>query len=212
MNRFWGEYDKQLERAGGAPLYWGYYRNNNVMRSASSYWHETHYPVCDELYVAYALGGGYLIDMRAVREYLGPLLRHEWLTLIKAEDAWTSTALSPLNMRRVHDVRFDTSHGKRDCAPFYLVLHKNDAAEQRALHTHLQLSPNNSCAPDTHHDPNGINMYAYDPRVPPFAAGHQVRVHPDQPDHPKLTDWSLWDDYSRSRLQKYLVEHNVSVE
>ncbi len=74
----------------------------------------------------------------------------DWLHNIGAEDAWMSTAVSPIDAVRVHDVRFDTSHGKRDCAPFYMVLHKNDDVAQRELHAWLAEHPGDPCLGKLH--------------------------------------------------------------
>ncbi len=60
-------YEKRLADARPRPLYWGYYRNNNVEREEHSIWREADYPTCDGFYVPYALGGGYVLTMDLVR-------------------------------------------------------------------------------------------------------------------------------------------------
>jgi galactosylxylosylprotein 3-beta-galactosyltransferase len=173
-------------KAAHSPFYWGYYRNNEVYRDSSSMWYEPNYFLC-ELYIPYALGGGYVMSMDLVA-LIADLARPDWLIHLGAEDAWVSTVLSIVNQTRFHDIRFDTSHGRRDCASYYTVMHKIDADEQHQLWSRLAKDPDAVCpGPDP---ADGVGVYAYDQVMRPSKCCSLF--HYKSPEDPSIWDARLW--------------------
>ncbi len=168
------------------PLYWGYFRNNEIYRESHSLWFEPSYPICD-MYVPYALGGGYVISLDLVALVVDLAASHN-LLLLTAEDAWTSTVTSIVDLHRAHDIRFDTSHGRRDCASYYVVLHKRDADEQHAVAERLRVNATAVCeGPDP---PDGPPVYAYDHGMRPSKCCSLF--HFKRPDDPAIWDARRW--------------------
>lgn len=89
-------------------LYWGFFDGRaNVKRVGK--WKEKEWILCDK-YLPYALGGGYVLSQSLVHY----IARNEkMLSLYNSEDVSLGVWLSPLNITRKHDTRFDTEFIKR---------------------------------------------------------------------------------------------------
>lgn len=58
-------------------------------------------------------------------------------SLYKTEDVSVGSWLSPLNVTRIHDPRFDTEYVSRGCSNTYLVTHKHSPGSMKSLHQNL---------------------------------------------------------------------------
>jgi len=110
---------KQPSVAKYQQLYWGFF-DGRARPFKKGKWSEKDWNLCD-LYVPYALGGGYVIS-RSLVTYLGKNAPH--LRLFFNEDVSLGTWLAPVNVHRQHDVRFDTEFKSRGCSNSYLITHK----------------------------------------------------------------------------------------
>lgn len=109
-------------------LYWGYF-NGRANIKTSGPWQESSYNLCDR-YLPYALGGGYLISQnlsKFIAQY------SDQLSIYKSEDISMGTWLSPFDIHKRHDVRFDTAYMPRKCKNYHIVMHKRNAEEMRKI-------------------------------------------------------------------------------
>ncbi|XP_065218483.1 beta-1,3-galactosyltransferase 6 [Planococcus citri] len=118
-------------------LYWGFFDGSAHVKKAGK-WKESNWFLCDR-YLPYALGGGYVLSQRLVQ-----FIAHnsEYLNIYKTEDVSVGSWLSPLNITRVHDSRFDTEYKSRGCFNSYLVTHKHEPDDMRKIHSNLMSSGN----------------------------------------------------------------------
>ncbi|KAM4704512.1 beta-1,3-galactosyltransferase 6 isoform 2-T2 [Rhinophrynus dorsalis] len=91
-------------------LYWGFFSGRGRVKSGGK-WKESAWVLCD-YYLPYALGGGYVLSWDLVR-YLS--LSREFLAQWQSEDVSLGAWLAPLDVKRVHDPRFDTEYKSRGC-------------------------------------------------------------------------------------------------
>lgn len=123
---------KELTNQPQEKLYWGFFKGgSSVFRKGK--WKEEDWFVCDT-YLPYALGGGYILSADLV-EYLVNSSR--FLQQYKSEDVSLGLWLSPLNIHRVHDVRFDTEYKSRGCFNSYLITHKQSTVQMREKHANI---------------------------------------------------------------------------
>jgi galactosylxylosylprotein 3-beta-galactosyltransferase len=122
---------RQVDRArreSGRPVYWGYFIGSGIVQASGPYG-EPNYHVCQS-YIPYAAGGGYVVSREAIA-FLNES-RH-MLSRFSAEDVSMGTWLAPINVTRIHDMRFDTEcvflrvsvflcDGVRLCVCVYLCL------------------------------------------------------------------------------------------
>lgn len=123
---------EELQKKPQSHLYWGFFKGGSSVFQKGK-WKESEWFLCDT-YLPYALGGGYILSSDLV-EFIaksGPLLQQ-----YKSEDVSVGVWLSPLKIRRVHDVRFDTEFKSRGCYNDYLITHKQSANEMREKHNSL---------------------------------------------------------------------------
>ncbi|XP_078464010.1 beta-1,3-galactosyltransferase 6 [Lampetra fluviatilis] len=128
----------ELRRQDARRLYWGFF-NGRARVKGSGRWKESDWVLCDH-YLPYALGGGYVLSadlVRYVRDN-APMLK-----LFRSEDAALGAWLAPVDLRRVHDPRFDTEFRSRGCSEQYLVTHKQSTEDmlekQQSLRRHGRL-------------------------------------------------------------------------
>uniref|UniRef100_T1JN38 Hexosyltransferase n=1 Tax=Strigamia maritima TaxID=126957 RepID=T1JN38_STRMM len=107
-------------------LYWGYFDGRASVKH-QGHWKEVDWILCDH-YLPYALGGGYVVS-RDLVEYI--YVNEKLLKLYKSEDVSLGTWLAPLDIRRIHDPRFDTEFKSRGCLNSYIVTHKQNIDEMR---------------------------------------------------------------------------------
>ncbi|NXU21289.1 B3GT6 galactosyltransferase, partial [Pardalotus punctatus] len=105
-------------------LYWGFFSGRGRVKSGGK-WKESAWVLCD-FYLPYALGGGYVISADLVR-YLR--LSREYLNLWQSEDVSVGVWLAPVDVKRVHDPRFDTEYKSRGCSNEYVVSHKQSVED-----------------------------------------------------------------------------------
>lgn len=114
-------------------LYWGYF-NGKAHIQKRGLWHESDWLLCD-YYLPYALGGGYVISSDLVR-FVGS--NQQYLKLFNSEDVSLGAWLAPIDVYRVHDLRFDTAAVSRGCSNSYIVTHKQSVYEMREKFWSLQ--------------------------------------------------------------------------
>ncbi|XP_026294292.1 beta-1,3-galactosyltransferase 6 [Frankliniella occidentalis] len=124
-----------MQKADADKLYWGYFNGRAQVRQKGK-WKETSWNLCDR-YLPYARGGGYIISRQLVH-YLAQ--NYLLLNLFKNEDVAVGAWLAPLNVTRVHDVRFDTEWASRGCSNQYLITHPQEISE--IYNTHETLTNN----------------------------------------------------------------------
>ena len=117
----------------GGRLYWGMFRGQGKVLSIGTY-RETHWSTCNK-YLPYALGGGYVLS-RDIAELL--VENRPCLMQYKCEDVAIGAWLSPYNIARKHDARFNTASYTRGCKPPYLISHKVSTAEMHLLQDSLK--------------------------------------------------------------------------
>ena len=100
-------------------LYWGFHRGSSRVKYSGP-WTEPNWILCDR-YLPYALGGGYIISRKLV-EYISNI--SSLLVLYNSEDVSLGAWLSPIQLTRVHDPRFDTEWQSRGCRNAHIVSHK----------------------------------------------------------------------------------------
>ncbi|XP_025053874.1 beta-1,3-galactosyltransferase 6 [Alligator sinensis] len=113
-------------------LYWGFFSGRGRVKSGGK-WKESAWVLCD-YYLPYALGGGYVLSADLVR-YLR--LSREYLNLWQSEDVSLGAWLAPVEVKRVHDPRFDTEYKSRGCNNKYVVTHKQSIEDMLEKHQTL---------------------------------------------------------------------------
>ncbi|NXE15266.1 B3GT6 galactosyltransferase, partial [Lophotis ruficrista] len=113
-------------------LYWGFFSGRGRVKSGGK-WKESAWVLCD-YYLPYALGGGYVISADLVR-YLR--LSRDYLNMWQSEDVSLGVWLAPIDVKRVHDPRFDTEYKSRGCNNKYIVTHKQSIEDMLEKHQTL---------------------------------------------------------------------------
>ena len=116
------EFYKALHLQPSSKLYWGFFDGRSRVKKTGK-WKELSWNICD-LYLPYAVGGGYVLSEDLV-EYISN--NKDTLRKFKSEDISVGLWLAPLDVNRVHDVRFDTEWASRGCSNEYLITHKQNA-------------------------------------------------------------------------------------
>ncbi|XP_046668252.1 beta-1,3-galactosyltransferase 6-like [Homalodisca vitripennis] len=111
-------------------LYWGYFDGRAHVKQMGK-WKETNWFLCDH-YLPYALGGGYVLS-RSLVHYIRQ--NQHLLGTYLSEDVSVGTWLSPLNITRFHDVRFDTEYLSRGCNNSFIVTHKQSPKQMKAFYS-----------------------------------------------------------------------------
>ena len=115
-----------------ARFYWGYMMGFNHVHTYGRY-KETQWSLCDR-YLSYAAGGGYIIS-RDLAEIL--VENRAYLNQYVCEDVSIGAWLSPYNIERRHDTRFNTEALSRGCKSIFLVSHKVSINEMFQLYEDL---------------------------------------------------------------------------
>ncbi|KAM9299155.1 beta-1,3-galactosyltransferase 6 [Gastrophryne carolinensis] len=113
-------------------LYWGFFSGRGRVKSGGK-WKESSWVLCD-YYLPYALGGGYVLSWDLVH-YVN--LNIEYLAFWQSEDVSLGTWLAPVDVKRVHDTRFDTEYKSRGCNNKYIVTHKQSIEDMLEKHQTL---------------------------------------------------------------------------
>lgn len=131
-------------------LYWGYFYGRGHVKTSGP-WKETEWKLCD-YYLPHARGGGYILSKNLVEfvAYTFPILKQ-----YKSEDISLGAWLAPLELTRIHDIRFNTEYKSRGCKDLYIVTHKQSVEDIQKLHSNLQ-KYNKLCIKES------TLMYGYD--------------------------------------------------
>ncbi|XP_018408580.1 PREDICTED: beta-1,3-galactosyltransferase 6 [Nanorana parkeri] len=113
-------------------LYWGFFSGRGRVKGAGK-WKESSWVLCD-YYLPYALGGGYVLSWDLVH-YLR--IGKDYLAQWQSEDVSLGTWLAPVDVKRVHDTRFDTEYKSRGCNNKYIVTHKQSIEDMLEKHQTL---------------------------------------------------------------------------
>ncbi|KAG5835495.1 hypothetical protein ANANG_G00244620 [Anguilla anguilla] len=124
---------EELRAREPARLYWGFFSGRGRVKTAGK-WKESTWALCD-YYLPYALGGGYVLSADLVH-YVR--LNVGYLKAWQSEDVSLGAWLAPVDVRRVHDPRFDTEYKSRGCNNRYLVTHKQSLEDMLEKHQTLQ--------------------------------------------------------------------------
>lgn len=138
-------------------LYWGFFSGRGRVKTAGK-WKESAWELCD-YYLPYALGGGYVLSADLVH-YIH--LNAAFLKIWQSEDVSLGAWLAPVDVKRLHDPRFDTEYKSRGCSNKYLVTHKQSLEDMLEKQQTLQR--------DGHLCKEEVKLrlsYIYDWSVPP---------------------------------------------
>lgn len=120
------------ERTSNQSYYWGYhYKRSPVLKEGK--WEENKWFLCDT-YLPYAAGGGYLLSKDLVRRLV---LNSDGLVLYNNEDVSIGTWLSPYNVYRHHDVRFNTHPVSSKCSDSQIVIAEKSTEAMFAMQRSL---------------------------------------------------------------------------
>ncbi|CAO4366463.1 unnamed protein product [Caenorhabditis nigoni] len=114
-------------------LYWGFL-DGRAKPFRKGKWKEPEWNLCDR-YLPYQLGGGYILSYELVRFLAtnAPLFR-----IYKNEDVSVGAWLAGLDVKYVHDPRFDTEWTSRGCSNEYLITHKHTMQEMTQMYENLK--------------------------------------------------------------------------
>lgn len=138
-------------------LYWGFFDGRASVHRKGK-WVEKNWVLCDH-YLPYALGGGYVLSADMTHFIAS---NKDYLKLYTSEDVSLGAWLAPVDVRRVHDPRFDTEYHSRGCFNSYLVTHKQSIDQMREKYWLLQ-EKGELCASEQ----RTRLSYNYNWRVPP---------------------------------------------
>ncbi len=124
---------EELKTKEPSRLYWGFFSGRGRVKTAGK-WKESAWELCD-YYLPYALGGGYVLSVDLVH-YVR--LNVGFLKTWQSEDVSLGAWLAPVDVKRVHDPRFDTEYKSRGCSNKYLVTHKQSLEDMLEKHQTLQ--------------------------------------------------------------------------
>ncbi|XP_026878890.2 beta-1,3-galactosyltransferase 6 [Electrophorus electricus] len=124
---------EELKEKEPRRLYWGFFSGRGRVKTAGK-WKESTWDLCD-YYLPYALGGGYVLSADLVH-YVR--LNAAFLKTWQSEDVSLGAWLAPVDVKRLHDPRFDTEYKSRGCSNKYLVTHKQSLEDMLEKHQTLQ--------------------------------------------------------------------------
>ncbi|XP_043919005.1 beta-1,3-galactosyltransferase 6 [Protopterus annectens] len=122
----------ELQVKESKKLYWGFFSGRGRVKSGGK-WKESTWVLCD-YYLPYALGGGYVLSADLVH-YVR--INKDFLKFWQNEDVSLGAWLAPVDVRRVHDPRFDTEYKSRGCNNKYIVTHKQSIEDMLEKHQTL---------------------------------------------------------------------------
>jgi len=105
-------------------LYMGYFTGRARVKTKGP-WAEPNWHLCD-YYLPNARGGGYVLGKQNV-DFIAD--NYDKLQKWNSEDISVGAWLAPVNVDRVHSIRFDTESESRGCHNSYIVTHKQDLSE-----------------------------------------------------------------------------------
>ncbi|CAJ0587152.1 unnamed protein product, partial [Mesorhabditis spiculigera] len=123
---------KSLKDINHPRLYWGFL-DGRAKPIRKGKWRETDWNLCDR-YLPYQLGGGYVLSYELVR-FLATNAR--LFKLYKNEDVSVGAWLAGLDIKYLHDPRFDTEWTSRGCNNQYIITHKKSGDQMQELYQNL---------------------------------------------------------------------------
>ncbi|ELT88690.1 hypothetical protein CAPTEDRAFT_118776 [Capitella teleta] len=124
---------REAKRIEGRGVYWGFFDGRAPVVKTGGPWIESDWIMCDT-YVPYAKGGGYLLSHDLVKFITD---NSHMMTQYNSEDVSVGAWLVPLEVKRLHDFRFNTEYRSRGCSNRYLVTHKVNAHQMYTLHQNI---------------------------------------------------------------------------
>ncbi|GCC32690.1 beta-1,3-galactosyltransferase 6 [Chiloscyllium punctatum] len=124
---------EELKAKEPKKLYWGFFSGRGRVKAAGK-WKESTWVLCD-YYLPYALGGGYVLSADLVH-YIQ--INVDYLKVWQSEDVSLGAWLAPIDVKRLHDPRFDTEYKSRGCNNKYIVTHKQSIEDMLEKHQTLQ--------------------------------------------------------------------------
>jgi len=100
-------------------LYMGYFTGRAHVKTKGQ-WAEPNWKLCD-YYIPNARGGGYVLGKKNVH-FIGD--NYDRLEKWNSEDVSVGAWLAPVQVNRVHSIRFDTESESRGCHNSWIVTHK----------------------------------------------------------------------------------------
>ncbi|CAI2347048.1 unnamed protein product [Caenorhabditis sp. 36 PRJEB53466] len=146
-----------LKTVQHAMLYWGFL-DGRARPFRKGKWKEPEWNLCDR-YLPYQLGGGYVLSYELVR-FLAVNAR--LFRMYKNEDVSVGAWLAGLDVKYVHDPRFDTEWTSRGCSNEYLITHKHTMEEMTEMYENLK-TKGKLCTKEFQRRPS----YVYDFSKPP---------------------------------------------
>ncbi|KAK0393319.1 hypothetical protein QR680_000149 [Steinernema hermaphroditum] len=128
-----GSFLKALKDIANPMLYWGFL-DGRAKPFRKGKWKEKDWILCDR-YLPYQLGGGYVLSYR-LANYIAT--NADLLKYYRSEDVSVGAWLAGLDVKYVHDPRFDTEFRSRGCSNQYLITHKQSVTALRQLFTNVR--------------------------------------------------------------------------
>lgn len=123
---------EELQAKEPKKLYWGFFYGRGRVKSAGK-WKESTWVLCD-YYLPYAFGGGYVLSAD-LAHYVR--INRDYLKFWQSEDVSLGAWLGPVDVKRIHDPRFDTEFKSRGCNNKYIVTHKQSIEDMLEKHQTL---------------------------------------------------------------------------
>uniref|UniRef100_A0A914E9V7 Hexosyltransferase n=1 Tax=Acrobeloides nanus TaxID=290746 RepID=A0A914E9V7_9BILA len=111
---------KSLKDIEHSMLYWGFL-DGRARPFRKGKWKEPDWILCDR-YLPYQLGGGYVLSYNLAK-FISDNIK--LLKFYKSEDVSVGAWLAGLDVKYIHDPRFDTEFASRGCNNEYLITHKS---------------------------------------------------------------------------------------
>lgn len=148
---------KALKDIAHPRLYWGFLDGRAKPRRRGQ-WAEREWVLCDR-YLPYQLGGGYVLSHK-LADFISR--NKDLLKLYRSEDVSVGAWLAGLDVRYVHDPRFDTEFRSRGCNNEYIITHKQTPQSLEDLYSSM-LTAGRLCVKEY----RTRGSYVYDWSVPP---------------------------------------------
>uniref|UniRef100_A0A0N4ZHP0 Hexosyltransferase n=1 Tax=Parastrongyloides trichosuri TaxID=131310 RepID=A0A0N4ZHP0_PARTI len=154
-----GSLIKSLKDINHPRLYWGFL-DGRAKPFKKGKWKEVDWILCDR-YLPYQLGGGYVISSSLVAYIANnlPLLK-----IYKSEDVAVGAWLAGLDVKYLHDPRFDTEYLSRGCNNEYIITHKQNKDMLKKLYNNI-VKYGKLCEKEFRTRPSYIYDFSADPSL-----------------------------------------------
>lgn len=120
-------------RTSEKSLYWGFFLGNAWIKKTGK-WAEKNWFLCDH-YLPYAVGGGYILSSDLIHRLA---VNADGLQMYYNEDISLAVWLSPFEIERKHDTRFNTETPSRGCKNAHIISHQQSAQDMRSKYSNLR--------------------------------------------------------------------------